>query len=119
MVKYGYKTVTAADSLNRYRLPLVSAGPLSDGSSRLIDARELHFVMGFKTVYSVWLTRVIERFSLEEGFDFVREERHVKGAIKRGYGYGGEYFLHPSVALQISLLSGGASRALGLNSLEG
>lgn len=98
----GKREKTLDDQVRSFRVPTVGVKALADGTFRLIDARELHRVMGLKKAFSAWIEYQIERLGLQEDFDYAREP--MLGKHGHVDSRGDEVFLHPSVALQIALL---------------
>lgn len=98
----GLREKSQDDHYLRFRVPTVGVKALADGTFRLIDARELHRVMGMKKVFSAWMKYQINRLSLQEGRDYLREP--MLGVLGQVDARGDEVYLHPSVAIQIALL---------------
>lgn len=106
----GSRQMTQQDRIRRLRIPTVGVSDLADGTFRLIDARELHRVMGMKKAFSAWIEYQIKRLELQEDFDYVRVPMVAKGGVQDMRG--DEVYLHPSVAIQIALLWRGTGSPL-------
>lgn len=110
------KKINVTDKLARYRLLTVGGGPLNDGSSRLVDARDLHKALDSKREFPHWMAYQIERLGLVEFQDYVPAARPSKQDFHTPVHGVTDYFLHPMVALQLALL--GAARKPASNSVD-